>query len=178
MQDELQTRRELLAQIINRKIALFGHACRNKSCNLDMHSRNYSGERIRGALACCTLIRSRTPVPVVRPEAQKQLHCLLFSNNDHLRYLRMLDIRVLVLLLKPYIHLASVVVWHCSSIDSPLLATLVQPNGVALYSVNRFCLTERRSLMQLLLKTQTILQLGHHVPSVSKTFSPSDSVEV
>ena len=31
--DALQTRRELLAQIIKRKIAFFGHACRNK-CNL------------------------------------------------------------------------------------------------------------------------------------------------
>ena len=32
--DELQTRRELLAQIIKRKIAFFGHACRNNMCNL------------------------------------------------------------------------------------------------------------------------------------------------
>ena len=32
--DELQTRRELLAQIIKRKIAFFGHACRNTKCNL------------------------------------------------------------------------------------------------------------------------------------------------
>ena len=32
--DELQTRRELLAQIIKRKMALFGHACRNSKCNI------------------------------------------------------------------------------------------------------------------------------------------------
>ena len=32
--DELQTRRELLAQIIKRKIAFLGHACRNNKCNL------------------------------------------------------------------------------------------------------------------------------------------------
>ena len=32
--DELQTRRELLAQIIKRKMAFFGHACRNNKCNL------------------------------------------------------------------------------------------------------------------------------------------------
>ena len=31
--DELQTRRELLAQIIKRKMAFFGHACRNNKCN-------------------------------------------------------------------------------------------------------------------------------------------------
>ena len=31
---ELQTRRELLAQIIKRKMAFFGHACRNNKCNL------------------------------------------------------------------------------------------------------------------------------------------------
>ena len=36
------------------------------------------------------------------------------------------------------IYLESVIVMHCSSIDSPLLATLVQPNGVELYSVNSF----------------------------------------
>ena len=33
--DELQTRRELLAQIIKRKMAFFGHACRNNKCNLE-----------------------------------------------------------------------------------------------------------------------------------------------
>ena len=32
--DELQTRRELLAQIIKRKMASFGHSCRNNKCNL------------------------------------------------------------------------------------------------------------------------------------------------
>ena len=32
--DELQTRRELLAQIIKRKMAFFGHACRNNKCNI------------------------------------------------------------------------------------------------------------------------------------------------
>ena len=32
--DVLQTRRELLAQIIKRKMAFFGHACRNNKCNL------------------------------------------------------------------------------------------------------------------------------------------------
>ena len=32
--DELQTRRELLAQIIKRKMAFFGHACINNKCNL------------------------------------------------------------------------------------------------------------------------------------------------
>ena len=32
--DELQTKRELLAQIIKRKMAFFGHACRNNKCNL------------------------------------------------------------------------------------------------------------------------------------------------
>ena len=32
--DELQTRRELLVQIIKRKLAFFGHACRNNKCNL------------------------------------------------------------------------------------------------------------------------------------------------
>ena len=32
--DELQTRRELLAQIIKRKMSFFGHACRNNKCNL------------------------------------------------------------------------------------------------------------------------------------------------
>ena len=32
--DELQTRRELLAQIIKRKMAFFGHACRNNKCRL------------------------------------------------------------------------------------------------------------------------------------------------
>ena len=32
--DELQTRRELLAQIIKRKMAFFGHARRNNTCNL------------------------------------------------------------------------------------------------------------------------------------------------
>ena len=32
--DELQTRRELLAQIIKRKMAFFEHACRNNKCNL------------------------------------------------------------------------------------------------------------------------------------------------
>ena len=31
---EEQTKRELLAQIIKRKMALFGHACRNNRCNL------------------------------------------------------------------------------------------------------------------------------------------------
>ena len=32
--DELQTKRELLAQIIKRQMAFFGHACRNNKCNL------------------------------------------------------------------------------------------------------------------------------------------------
>ena len=32
--DELQTRRELLAQITKRKMAVFGHAFRNNKCNL------------------------------------------------------------------------------------------------------------------------------------------------
>ena len=32
--DDLQTSRELLAQIIKRKMPLFGHACRNNKCNL------------------------------------------------------------------------------------------------------------------------------------------------
>ena len=32
--NELQTRRELLAQIIKRKMAFFRHACRNNKCNL------------------------------------------------------------------------------------------------------------------------------------------------
>ena len=32
--NELQTRRELLAQIIKRKMAFFGHACRNNKCKL------------------------------------------------------------------------------------------------------------------------------------------------
>ena len=31
--DELETRRELLAQIIKRKMSFFGHACRNNRCN-------------------------------------------------------------------------------------------------------------------------------------------------
>ena len=48
--NELQTRRELLAQIIKRKMAFFGHACRNnksnlvKTCILGM----MSGKRRRG----------------------------------------------------------------------------------------------------------------------------------
>ena len=33
--DKLQTRRKLLAKIMKRKMALFGHACRNNRCNLD-----------------------------------------------------------------------------------------------------------------------------------------------
>ena len=32
--DELENRRELLAQIIKRKMAFFGHSCRNNKCNL------------------------------------------------------------------------------------------------------------------------------------------------
>ena len=32
--DELQTRRQLLAQIIKREMAIFGHACINNKCNL------------------------------------------------------------------------------------------------------------------------------------------------
>ena len=32
--DELQTRPELLAQIIKRKMDFFGHSCRNNKCNL------------------------------------------------------------------------------------------------------------------------------------------------
>ena len=32
--DELQTRRELLAQFIKRKMTFFGHACRKNKCNL------------------------------------------------------------------------------------------------------------------------------------------------
>ena len=32
--DELQTIRELLAQIIKRKMVLIGHACRNNNCNI------------------------------------------------------------------------------------------------------------------------------------------------
>ena len=53
MLDELQTRRELLAKIIKRKMAFFGHACRNnkrrgsnlvKTCILGM----MSGKRRRG----------------------------------------------------------------------------------------------------------------------------------
>ena len=32
--DQLQTRRQLLAQIMKRKMAFFGHACRNNRCNL------------------------------------------------------------------------------------------------------------------------------------------------
>ena len=32
--NELQTRRELHAQIMKRKMAFFGHACRNNKCNL------------------------------------------------------------------------------------------------------------------------------------------------
>ena len=32
--DELQPRREPLAQIIKRKIAVFGHACRHNKCDL------------------------------------------------------------------------------------------------------------------------------------------------
>ena len=34
MLDELQNRRELLAQIIKRKMDFFGHSCRNNKCNL------------------------------------------------------------------------------------------------------------------------------------------------
>ena len=50
--DELQTRSELLAQIIKRKMAFFGHAYRNNKWNLtskDMHSRNDAGEKKKGA---------------------------------------------------------------------------------------------------------------------------------
>ena len=48
--DELQTRRELLAQIIKRKMAFLGYSCRNNKCNLvDMHSRNDAGKEKKGA---------------------------------------------------------------------------------------------------------------------------------
>ena len=48
--NELQTRRELLAQIIKRKLAFFGHACRNNKCNLVKTCilGMMSGERRRG----------------------------------------------------------------------------------------------------------------------------------
>ena len=48
--DELQTRRELLAQTIKRKMAFFGHACRNNKCKLVKKCilRMMPGERRRG----------------------------------------------------------------------------------------------------------------------------------
>ena len=59
--DELQTRRELLAQIINRKMAFFGHACRNNKCNLVKTCilRMMLGKRM-DAPGCNTSIASRS----------------------------------------------------------------------------------------------------------------------
>ena len=59
---ELQTRRELLAQIIKSIMAFFGHACRNnrynlvKTCVLGM----MPGKRRRAAPGCNTSITSRS----------------------------------------------------------------------------------------------------------------------
>ena len=49
--DELQTRRELLAQIIKSKMAFFGQACRSNKCNLVKTCilGMMSGKRRRGA---------------------------------------------------------------------------------------------------------------------------------
>ena len=60
--DELQTRRELLAQIIKRKMAFFGHACRNNECNLVKTCilGMMLGKRKRGAPGCNTSITSRS----------------------------------------------------------------------------------------------------------------------
>ena len=59
--NELQTGRELLAQIIKRKMAFFGHACRNNKCTLVKTCilGMMSGKRRRGVLGCNTLITSR-----------------------------------------------------------------------------------------------------------------------
>ena len=48
--NELQTRSELLAQIIKTKMAFFGHACRNNRCNLvkTCNLGMMSGKRRRG----------------------------------------------------------------------------------------------------------------------------------
>ena len=59
--DELQTRRELLAHIIKRKMALFGgHVCRNNKCNLVKTCilGTMPGKRRRGAPGCNTSITS------------------------------------------------------------------------------------------------------------------------
>ena len=60
--NELQTRRELLAQIIKRKTPLFGHACRNNKCNLlkTCIPGMMPGKRRRGATGCNTLITPRS----------------------------------------------------------------------------------------------------------------------
>ena len=54
--NELQTRRELLAQIIKRKMVFFGHACRNNKCNLVKTCilGMMSGKIRRGASGCNT----------------------------------------------------------------------------------------------------------------------------
>ena len=58
--NELQTRRELLAQIIKRKMAFFGHACSNNKCNLVKTCilGMMSGKEEGGVLGCNTLITS------------------------------------------------------------------------------------------------------------------------
>ena len=54
--DELQTRHELFAHIIKRKMAFFGHACRNNKCNLVKTCilGMMSVKRRRGAPGCNT----------------------------------------------------------------------------------------------------------------------------
>ena len=59
--DELQTRREPLAQIIKRKLAFFGHACRNNKCNLVKTSiLGMMPGKEEGAPGCNTSITSRS----------------------------------------------------------------------------------------------------------------------
>ena len=60
--DELQTRRELLAQIIKGKIAFFGHSCRNNKCNLVKTCilGMMPGKEEGGAPGCNTSITSRS----------------------------------------------------------------------------------------------------------------------
>ena len=60
--DELQTRCEILAQNIKRKIAFFGHACRNNKCKLVKTCvlGMMPGKRRRGASGCNTSITSKS----------------------------------------------------------------------------------------------------------------------
>ena len=62
IQDEFQTRRDLLAQIIKRKMAFFGNACRNNKCNLVKTCilGMMSWRRRRGAPGCIDNINKWT----------------------------------------------------------------------------------------------------------------------